>query len=231
MGRDKEFWPTGMAMGGTFGLIGPLPRSGVLLLAEGYATAASLHEATGYSVAYAFSANNLVKAGKQIRTECPALRLLICADDDYLTEGNPGCTAAAQATAEIELSAWIKPDFTGPDGIDLRGGQKLTDFNDLAVLHGGIGLPLANQVHGRLDELGWRDGPQKRAGGLLAGGGGNKGDGDGAARLSLLSPDEVVERFRPVWSDEDVYYFDCLERVVVKKPSIANRMPRGLSTW
>lgn len=227
MGRDKEFWPTGMAMGGTFGLIGPLPRSGVLLLAEGYATAASLHEATGYSVAYAFSANNLVKAGKQIRTECPALRLLICADDDYLTEGNPGCTAAAQATAEIELSAWIKPDFTGPDGIDLRGGQKLTDFNDLAVLHGGIGLPLANQVHGRLDELGWRDGPQKRAGGLLAGGGGNKGDGDGAARLSLLSPDEVVERFRPVWSDEDVYYFDCLERVVVKKPSIANRMPRG----
>ena len=113
----------------------------MLLLAEGYATAASLHEATGYSVAYAFSANNLVKAGKQIRTECPALRLLICADDDYLTEGNPGCTAAAQATAEIELSAWIKPDFTGPDGIDLRGGQKLTDFNDLAVLHGGIGLP------------------------------------------------------------------------------------------
>src|SRR3990167_9307175 len=58
--RDKEFWPSGMAMGGTFGLIGAVRRDGILLIAEGYATSASLHEATGQSVAYAFSANNQI---------------------------------------------------------------------------------------------------------------------------------------------------------------------------
>lgn len=224
--RDKEFWPTGMAMGGSFGLIGGLTRTGVLLLAEGYATAASLHEATGLPVAYAFSANNLVKAGKAIRKGYPSLRLLICADDDYLSDGNPGCKAAAAACAEIELSAWIKPDFTDEAGQDRRAGEKLTDFNDLAALSGGISLVLANQINSKLDALGWRDAVPSRAGVPTMGGGGNGGE-SGEPRLSMLTADDVVARFSPVWSDEDVSYFDHLERVVIKKPSIANRMPRG----
>jgi len=45
--RDKEFWPSGMAMGGTFGVIGPVMRAGVLLVTEGFATAASLHGRPG----------------------------------------------------------------------------------------------------------------------------------------------------------------------------------------
>jgi putative DNA primase/helicase len=223
--RDKEFWPTGMAMGGTFGVIGSVPRTGVLLLAEGYATAASLHEATGYDVAYAFSANNLIKAAKDIRKARPNLRILVCADDDYLTEGNPGCTAAAQVTAAVELTAWTKPDFLDETGEDRRGGKKLTDYNDLAVLSGGISLVLANQIAATLDGLGWRD-AQKVAGLNAAGGGGNA-SGQGADRLSLMSADEVVQRFSPVWSEIDVYYFDHLARVVVAKASIAGRMTRG----
>jgi len=221
--RDKEFWPSGMAMGGSFGLIGPLPRTGVLLIAEGYATAATLHEATGYSVAYAFSANNLIKAGKDLRKACPALRILFCADDDYLTDGNPGCAAAAQATAAIELSAWTKPDFNGPDGHDRRAGKKLTDYNDLAVLDGGITLNLAQQIHAFIDAQGWRDARPIRAGDIPTGG----GEVGQSGRVSMLTADDVVERFSPVWSEEDVYYFDHVERVVVKKQSIANRMPRG----
>ena len=220
--RDKEFWPTGMAMAGTHGLIGPVPRSGPLLVAEGYATAATLFEATGYPVAYAFSANNLAKAAKAIRKQSPGVKLLFCADDDYLTDGNPGVTAASQATAEIPDSAWIKPDFTDPAGQDRRGGKKLTDFNDLAILDGGLPQRLAAQIHAKLDAMAWRDAAPHRAGSLPTGGGES-----GGARASMLSPDEVVQRFSPVWSEEDVYYFDHLERVVVKKPSIANRMPRG----
>lgn len=223
--RDKEFWPTGMAMGGTFGLIGGLPRTGILLIAEGYATASSLHEATGYPVAYAFSANNLTKAGKQIRKAAPGLRILFCADDDYLTDGNPGCKAAADSCAQIENAAWMKPDFLDENGKDRRDGKKLTDFNDLYHLGGQISLPLANQVNAKLDELGWRD--AKSGGVLTAGGGGNSADGSNGQRVSMLTPEDVVVRFSPVWSEEDVYYFDHVARVVVKKPSIANRMPRG----
>lgn len=217
--RDKEFWPSGIAMGGTFGVIGHVRRTGVLLVTEGYATAASLHEATGQSVAYAFSANNLGKAGKLLRKANPKLRLLFCADDDYLTENNPGITAAVQASAEIEHAAWVKPDFTGQDGEDLRAGKKLTDFNDLAVLT-GIPLTLANQINSKLDALNWRD---ELARGAITGGGGN----DPPARTSMLMADDVVTRFSPVWSPEDVYYFDHEAHVVVTRQSITARMQRS----
>jgi putative DNA primase/helicase len=46
-----------------FHLIGTLPHQ-LLCLAEGYATAASLHEATGYPVAVCFSAGNLTAVAR-----------------------------------------------------------------------------------------------------------------------------------------------------------------------
>src|SRR5690606_32447949 len=54
----KEFWPAGLAKKGHFHLLGHAPQW-VVLLAEGYATAASLFEATGLPVACAFDAGNL----------------------------------------------------------------------------------------------------------------------------------------------------------------------------
>ena len=221
--RDKEFWPAGMAMGGTFGVIGPLYRDGILALGEGYATMASVHEAAGLTAVYAFSANNLAKAAKDLRKAFAKARILITADDDYLTEGNPGTTAAAQVTAQVADSAWIKPDFTGPDG-DLRAGKKLSDFNDLAILAGNP-LPLATQINDALDRLGWRGSPAQARGPQTPGGG--EGGNREGVRLAMMTPDEAVRRFSPVWSHDDVYYFDHLERVVVSRQSIANRMPRN----
>lgn len=224
--RDKEFWPSGMAMGGTFGLIGAVRRSGILLLCEGYATAASLAEATGQAVAYAFSANNLVKAGKQLRKAYPQLRLLICADDDYLTEGNPGLTHAAQASAEIEKSAWTRPDFSGQDGADLRGGKKLTDYNDLAVLS-GTPLVLANQINGKLEVLGWRDAD------LVAGRTNSGGGDDGANRrsaVSILSLDECVERFIYIDDATGSFVFDTWTKSVCDRSKLTNLLPAGVRT-
>lgn len=218
--RDKEFWPSGMAMGGSFGVIGPFYRDGVMLLAEGFATAASLHEATGLTCAYAFSANNLARVGKEIRKSLPKLKLLFCADDDYLTTGNPGCAAAAQACAGIEGAAWIRPEFRDAEGNDSRAGRKLTDFNDLAAMAGNT-LPLANQINAELERLGWR------AAGAVSRSNPLPGGGESAQRLAMMTPDEVVSRFSPVWSADDVYYFDHDERVVVSRQSIANRMPRS----
>jgi len=226
--RDKEFWPSGMAMGGTFGLIGPIRRNGVLLIAEGFATAASLFEATGQSVAYAFSANNLVKAGKLIRKKNPRLKLLFCADDDYLTKDaagnliNPGVTAAANATAEIELSAWVKPDFTDADGNDLRGGKKLTDFNDLALLT-GLPLTLANQINARLDELGWRDAVSARVEPPP------QGEGEGGRRLavSIMALDDIVERFIFIDDETGDFVFDTWERNVCKYSKVIRLLPAG----
>lgn len=218
--RDKEFWPSGMAMGGTFGMIGAVKREGILLIAEGYATAASLHECAGQSVSYAFSANNLIKAGKQLAKEFPRLRILFCADDDYLTDGNPGCTAAAESCAAIERSAWIKPNFIDDAGNDRREGKKLTDFNDLMCLT-GTSLSVADQVNAKLDELKWRDSPTA---GAPSAGGTPQGGGERAALKSMLSIDEGVERFALVFGGKGTM-FDFQEHILVPKADVLDILP------
>jgi putative DNA primase/helicase len=218
--RDKEFWPSGMAMGGTFGLIGPVRRDGIMLIAEGYATSASLHEATGQSIAYAFSANNLIKAGKELAKAYPLLRILFCADDDYLTDGNPGCTAAANSCAEIERSAWIKPDFLDEDGNDRRNGKKLTDFNDL-YCNFAVPYALAEQVNAKLDELKWRD--AKLRVGVQPQGGGESGV-ERLALKSMLTLDEAVDRFALVFGGKGTM-FDYQEHILVPKNDVLDILP------
>lgn len=220
--RSKEFWPSGMAMGGIFGVIGQIRRDGVLLVTEGFATAASLHEATGQAVAYAFSANNLTKAGKLARKQYPRIKLLFCADDDYLTPENPGVAAAVKATAEIEGSAWIKPDFLDESGVDRRDGKKLTDFNDLAVLT-GLPLILANQINSKLDALGWRD-----AAAVVAGGA-KQGEGDRRrAAVAVMALDDAVARFFPLDDGTGKYVFDTWTNKIAMREQMVALLPAGV---
>ena len=95
-----------------------------MCIAEGYATGASIHEATGAAVAVAFHAGNLVPVARALRTKFPDLRLIVCADDDVNTPGNPGLAKANEAAQAVGALLAI-PDFGGhrPDGA--------TDFNDL----------------------------------------------------------------------------------------------------
>ncbi len=228
----KEFWPSGMAMGGSFGVIGPVRRDGLLLVTEGFATAASLAEATGQSIAYAFSANNLGKAGKLLRKTYKSLRLLFCADDDYLTEakgqGNPGIDAALIAASEIERAAWVKPDFAGPDGQDLRAGRKLTDFNDLAVLT-GVPLTLANQINTKLDALKWRDAAALRGSSAQQGGGESEvGDDGRRIAASVLTLDELVDRFVYIDDDTGEFVFDQWTRAVCRRSKMLSMLPAGV---
>ena len=103
--------------------------SKLVCIAEGYATAASIHEATGYAVIVAFNAGKLVDAAKFARKKSPNIKIIICADDDYQTEGNPGRTKAKEAAQSVNGYVVI-PDFgdNRPDGS--------TDFNDLHQAHG-----------------------------------------------------------------------------------------------
>lgn len=152
-GRDKDFWPAGLAKRGHYHLVG-LPVW-VLLVAEGYATAASLHEATGLPVAVAFDAGNLTPVCNALRKRYPGVRLLVCGDDDYLTDGNPGVRAASVAAMAVD-GAWFVPSFASRNEV-----EKLTDFNDL---HQAEGLHMVrSQVEAKLRELGWRPRGEKAA--------------------------------------------------------------------
>lgn len=120
---NKRFLSGGRVTGGYF-LIG-VP-TGVLCIAEGFATGASIHEATGHAVAVAFNSGNLVPVAKALRAKYPNLKLIVCADDDHRTEGNPGVTKATEA-ARAAGGVVAVPDF-GPDRLD-----GATDFNDMAA--------------------------------------------------------------------------------------------------
>jgi putative DNA primase/helicase len=72
-----------------------------LCMAEGYATAASIYEATGFAVAVAFDTGNLAAVAQALRTKFPQTKIILCADNDTETEGNPGLTKAREAAQKI----------------------------------------------------------------------------------------------------------------------------------
>lgn len=157
----KEFWPKGVAKKGRFHLLGHQPHW-IVLVAEGYATAASLHAATGYPVACAFDAGNLQPVAEALRKRYKRAKILICADDDAWSEGNPGITAASTAAIAV-AGEWIRPVFADEDGRQARhaaNGHKDTDFNDLQRVEGVAAV--AAQVSARLSELRWGP-PELRA--------------------------------------------------------------------
>lgn len=82
-----------------------------LLLAEGYATAASLYESTGHATACAFNAGNLAPVARALRAKFPSLRIIVCADNDTQTPGNPGLTNAREAARAVH--GWVAcPTFS-----------------------------------------------------------------------------------------------------------------------
>jgi len=122
----KRFRP-GRARG-LFSPIGDLTDPARLLICEGWATGATLHEETGHAVLCAMNAGNLLPVVQAARTAWPGAGLVICADNDRHTPGNPGVTKAT-AAAKATGSKLIVPEF--PEG------APGTDFNDLAALRRG----------------------------------------------------------------------------------------------
>ena len=85
-------------------------------LVEGLATGATIHEATGATVYVAFSANNLVNVSKLLNNN----NIVVAADNDCETKGNPGLTAALATGRRYVIPS----------------GNKKMDFNDLAAEKG-----------------------------------------------------------------------------------------------
>lgn len=123
---SKMFHPGGRVKGCYFGIGKPADK---LIVCEGFATGASIHEATGDAVAVAFNAGNLEAVALALRTKYPALQIVIAADDDHLTDGNPGLTKARSAALAVGGFV-VAPQF--PAGRPV----KATDFNDLAAIAG-----------------------------------------------------------------------------------------------
>lgn len=137
---------TGTAKSGAFHLIGtPGEAPSVIGIAEGYATAATVHMARGcrVPVVVAFDSGNLKAAALAARARWPEALLIFFADDDRATAGNPGRAKAEAAAKAVGGLVWLPP----------LGEHPGTDWNDLQAAIGLDGVKTA------LDEL-WAQRPQ-----------------------------------------------------------------------
>lgn len=123
-GADKRFLKGGRTAGGYC----PIPakdsaKDGPLILAEGYATAASLRLATGHACLVAFNAGNLLPVARMARDKYPDREIILCADNDCGGGGdrNPGVEAATRAAQAIGGTLAVCPALDGSKA----------DFNDL----------------------------------------------------------------------------------------------------
>lgn len=224
-GRDKDFTPPGLAKKAHFFQIGLAQRSGVVLLCEGFATGASLHEATGLPVVVAFDAGNLVPVAQELyKAHRRDIKILVCADDDYLTEQktgkNPGRNSATAAALAVDGGV-VWPMFPGERPTDRKGP---TDFNDLHVHPDGGLQAVRAQVQAALVTAGWRA-PKRAAAGVSHEGG---GDDDRRRAQSVMALDDLVDRFVPLDDGTGKYVFDLWTNKVALREQMITLLPAGV---
>lgn len=123
---SKRFLAGGRIAGCSFNLADK--ADGALVLCEGYATGASIHAATGLAVVCAMHAGNLNAVATCLRKKFPGREIIIAADNDQFTAGNPGLAKATDAAQAIGAK------FAMPQFQDVS--SRPTDFNDLHRLDG-----------------------------------------------------------------------------------------------
>lgn len=112
--RSKRFLVGGKVSDGRFIIPGQPEKP--IAVCEGFATGASIHLATGWTVHVAFSASNLAPVAKSAKEQFPDSSIIICGDNDEAGR-KKGEEAARVANTQLVL-----PQFISGNG---------TDFNDL----------------------------------------------------------------------------------------------------
>jgi putative DNA primase/helicase len=199
----KEFWPAGLIKKGHFHLIGA-PQH-LVLVAEGYATGASLHEATGYPVAIAFDAGNLAPVVAALRA------LQAHADPDLRRrrrlrreQRRHQRRQRRGARGRRRLGgAALRRSRRAPRKFEANG-HKLTDFNDLHALE-GLHV-VRTQIEARLSELDWHA-PVARP--PTTG-----GEGRGEKLKPIESTSDLLERYSLVYAHSGAV-FDRQEHILL----------------
>ncbi|MDP3089634.1 MAG: DUF3631 domain-containing protein [Nitrospira sp.] len=113
----KRFLPGGQVHGGSH-VLGSI--EGAMVIGEGAATCASIHEASDLPTVMAFSAGNLLSVARALRAQYPRAAVIVAGDNDVSGIGQ----AKAQEAAEAIGGRVVLPDEAG------------TDFNDVAQASG-----------------------------------------------------------------------------------------------
>lgn len=130
---SKRFM-SGQRVKGCFHTIGPaIETASTIYICEGFATGATIFEATKQTVIVAFNAKNLTSVAQAIFEAHPDKAYVVCGDDDKWTvvndepknTGREGAVEAANACVGKVIFPKFKDETSKP-----------TDFNDLSVCEG-----------------------------------------------------------------------------------------------
>ncbi|QEY25791.1 LPD7 domain-containing protein [Neisseria zalophi] len=141
---SKRFLADGQVQGG-FAVVGDAANTqNGIVIAEGFATAASIYQATGKTVIVAFNAGNMVNVSERLAKSLPTnVPVTLAVDNDASLTGMKKARMAAEyfeGRAQV-----VEPEFTMAqirqyqleNGSDEKGRLKLpSDFNDLHHLSG-----------------------------------------------------------------------------------------------
>lgn len=129
--NGRKSLPKGAKLVGCFHMIGDPNGANTVAIAEGYSTAATIHQATGLPVAVAFNANNLRVVAEAIHGRYPDHALLIAGDNDHRREqeggSNVGKAKAEEAALQVGAQVVLPPFQSEEPG---------SDWNDFARSRG-----------------------------------------------------------------------------------------------
>ncbi len=127
----EEGGPKNLAKGGrkegNMHVIGRPKLDGEIIVAEGYATGASIHQATGKCVVVAFDSGNIDPVVASLKEKFPTTAIFVAADNDKYNEVNAGLNKAIEAAQKHNVGVAV-PVF--------KGEGRSTDFNDLQQTEG-----------------------------------------------------------------------------------------------
>lgn len=129
-GKYEKKFSFGLKIKGSFCPVNEfqVANSKHVYLCEGFATGCSVYLATQTDTICCFTANNILPTVATIRSINPNLKIIIAADDDFKTKGNPGKFWANKAAQNYSNILVKLPTFSA------RTTE--TDFNDLHKLDG-----------------------------------------------------------------------------------------------
>ncbi len=125
-GNKKYFYQAPIS--GGFFPFGLGDNPDIILVGEGYATMATVYELTGYPCVAAMDCGNLLHVCMALKGKYTNSKIIITADNDTRSEGNPGISRANHAKDKLNLLAVIAPTFSNE--------EFGSDWNDYYLLHG-----------------------------------------------------------------------------------------------
>jgi len=128
---SKKYHCGAPVAGGYFEIVA---EGDTIVVCEGFATGATIHEATGLPVLVAFTVSNVEAVARMVRDNLPGATIVIAADDDHKTEIerglNPGLRAAHKTAQALGATVAVPPFDRAIDG------DASSDWNDFAALRG-----------------------------------------------------------------------------------------------